>query len=238
MTTPTPTLIILMVVVAFTLSASRRRRQGRVRPPRRLPWAHLSRRRHRAEAQARQLFDDLLGGDHVDAFGHLAAGVVLQPGELTWAAARTHLSVQSSRSTWITHTRVSWWGRQAETTGRHHTTSAWARRGQVDWVLTSQRLAGRLSDGELVSIWWNTITALHIDLRPGQLGLQTTNGWRATLHGPEVASIAVTAIAGCHGPANLLAHPALTPLRSAAPGRPTHRALGPGEHRSASGCPG
>jgi len=95
-----PTLIILMVVVALTVSAARRRRRrvGSVRPPRRFLWPRLARQRHRAEAQARQLLNDLLAGAHVDAFGHLAAGVVLQPGELTWATARTHLSVA-----WLRH---------------------------------------------------------------------------------------------------------------------------------------
>ena len=172
-----PTFIVVLVAVAVAVSVARRRhRVGSGRPARRAPWPHLIRRRHRAEAQGRQLLDQLLGGDHVDAFGHLAAGVVLQPGELTWATARAHLSVHTSRATWVTHTRVSWWGRRAETTGRHHTSSAWTRLGQVDWVLTSQRLAGRLPDtGELISIWWNTVTALHVDLHHGQLGLQSTN---------------------------------------------------------------
>jgi hypothetical protein len=43
--------------------------------------------------------------------------------------------------------------------------------------------------------------------------LDAVNGWRGCLSGPGVAAIGVAAIAACHGPTALLAHPGLARLR-------------------------
>lgn len=212
----TPLIVVLLTATVLVTLVRRPRRQpqGGRWWHRRAAWLLARHRRRVAEDDARQLLAALLRGGQVVPVAHLAAGVVLQPGEVPWGIARARLAVHTTASAWITRTRVSWWGRRAETVGQQRTFSGWSRRGRVDWLLTSHRVAGRLpGTGELISIWWSNVDGLEIDLRRSLLALQTTSGWRARIYGLVVAPIGVAAVAGCFGIGALQAHPSLGSVR-------------------------
>jgi hypothetical protein len=190
----------------------------RRRRPRRHRRLGDARRRRMAREQARDLVAVLASGGH-DPLVHLAAGVVLEPGEVAWQRTTARLAVWRTESTWVTHSRVSWWGRRAHSVGREATTSGWREHGSIDWLITSARLVGRApGSGELISIWWAGLSGVQVDLGLGVVKLEATNGWRAQVAGPGVAPIAVAAVAACHGLADLAKHPALVCLRDHARG--------------------
>lgn len=220
---------LLALTVIMTLARRRRRRLNCERLPRRLlPWLHPTRRRRRAEDDARRLLAALLRGGHVDPVGHLAAGIVLQPGEVSWATARTRLATHKAQSVWVTRTHLTWRGLRAQTVGHQHTCCGWTKHGRVDWLLTSQRIVASLpASGELVSIWWSTVGGLTVDLKRSHVALKAVGGWRASLDGSAVVLVAVAAVAGCHGVNALRGHPALVGLRGSPLGSALPRAPGP-----------
>ena len=235
----------VVVLLAWRLAAwSHRRRWGHSRVgggslrrrPRRVHRRGDRRRRRTAKLDARALVTRLT----TNAAGHdvhLAAGVVLRPGEVGWLRAPARLSVWVSEAIWVTASRSSWLGRRAESFGSSRVQAGWRDEGSVEWLVTSARLAGRLPrTGELLAIPWVSLTGLEVDLVDGQVRIQTANGWRCVLSGPGVAPIAVAGVAACHGVAGLVDHPALAGLRDpalstdpASTRRPKPLALGPGE---------
>jgi hypothetical protein len=98
--------------------------------------------------------------------------------------------------------------------------ASWIERGTAEWVITSDRLVGRLPTGELESIAWSAIAGLRVDLAQEWVALDSYNGWRAVVSGPAIAPIAIGAVASCHGPQAMIEHPALAPLRAARPPLP------------------
>jgi hypothetical protein len=94
---------------------------------------------------------------------------------------------------------------------------SWIERGTPEWVITSDRLVGRLPTGELESIAWSAIAGLRVDLAQEWVALDAFNGWRAVLSGPAIAPIAVADVASCHGTQAMIEHPALAPLREPRP---------------------
>ena len=83
-------------------------------------------------------------------------------------------------------------------------------------MITSQRLATRLGadGGWLVSNWWASIAGVQVDLGCHLVVLDDRAGsWRGPYGGPAAAIMAVAAIERVHGPAALVHHPALAPLR-------------------------
>jgi hypothetical protein len=86
------------------------------------------------------------------------------------------------------------------------------------WLITSERVLGRLADGRLAEWRWKDVVGCQIDLIPGHevVSLDTWNGALTQWKGPGVAPLAVTAVARLYGPSSLLDHPGLACLRVAA----------------------
>ena len=137
--------------------------------------------------------------------------MVLGAGEVALQRSKTHFSVWATRSAWLSHSRVRYWGRRAETSTGEVTVSGWEDLGEVSWQVTSARLYGRARDGEIFSIWWARLSSLEVDLA-GDRVLRGSDAWRAQLIRPGVAPIAVAAVAACRGTAALPANPYLTGL--------------------------
>jgi len=176
----------------------------------------------------------LAAGGH-DSVAHLCVGVVLQPGEKAWVQARARLVTWETQSAQVSRSRARWWGRRVEGAAQEVTASGWQDHGEIDWLITSLRLVGRVhSDGELLSLWWNGLAGIEVDLDVDTVHLDGVNRWRGHITGPGVAPISVAAVAACHGPGALLVHPGLARLRgpstqagtSSAPEQP---ALRPGD---------
>ena len=113
----------------------------------------------------------------------------------------------------------------------HRATSCWVRwrvdgqwsealRSQV--LVTDRRLLVRLPDSTLRSQWWSTLVGFEADLTGGHVVLDYGDGRPRLFSGPEVAVLAVAGVAVLYGPAALVTHPALEPIRSSisAPSRP------------------
>ena len=182
------------------------------RRPRRHRRPGDRRRRRIAAGKASELLQALAAGRH-DPSAHLEAGVVLGPGEVSWGRSKARLWVWSSASAWAWRSRASWWGRRAHGAGRQTVVSGWRDHGDVDWLVTSARLVGRApGSGELISIWWAGLAGMQVDLHNEVMSLDAANGWRAQLRGPGVAPFGVAGVAGCHGTAALVGHPALASL--------------------------
>jgi hypothetical protein len=84
------------------------------------------------------------------------------------------------------------------------------------WLVTSERILGRLADGRLAEWRWRQIMGCQIDLTPGDevVSVDTSDGALTQWLGPGVAPLAVVAVARLYGPQSLLDHPGLTPLRT------------------------
>jgi hypothetical protein len=144
---------------------------------------------------------------------HLAAGVVLQPGEIAWTRSRARLTMRSSQMAWVACTQMGWWGRRPRNVNREKSTSGWEDSGKIEWLITSQRLVGRLPvSAELISVWWSGLIGVDVDLHHDKLTLNGVNGWTGRLSGPEIFPLAVAAVGMCHGPEALADHPGLSRL--------------------------
>jgi hypothetical protein len=186
------------------------------RPPRRRHRLGDRGRRGAAHTQARQLVLALAFGTQ-DPVAHLAAGVVLEEGEIAFQQSRARLETWSTASVLVTDSRGSWWSRRVKSTARQVTVDSWRDHREFTWLLTSARAVGRSAkSGELVSIWWASLEGADVDVREELVILDATNGWRGRLSGPGIAPIAVAAVAACYGPTALLAHPGLACLRQPA----------------------
>ena len=83
------------------------------------------------------------------------------------------------------------------------------------WLITSDRIVGRLGDGRLYGYRWDQMVGCRVDLTAGdqRVGVDLFDGTPITWSGPTVAPMAVAAVAVLHGPAALLHHPGLDILR-------------------------
>jgi hypothetical protein len=184
----------------------------------RLSW----RLRSVAREDARNLALSIVTGRPAPV-AHYDIGVILEPGEVPWQRARARLSVWTTQSCYVQHTRAGCWGYSARSSGREVTTANWRDVGVIDWLITSKRLVGRLpGDARMESIWWGGLVGAQVDLDTERVLLDSHNGWRGRLTGPGVAPIAVAAVAICQGQRAMLEHPGLGRLRDRTDLRPSH----------------
>lgn len=208
-------IIVLAALLCLVTSRLRSRRSGgcqsRIRP---LASKFVYRRRRQIAAlQARELARAIID-DRPDPAAHLGAGVILQRGEDAWTRARARLAVRTGEATCTAYTQVSWLGRRAKNVTHESTTEQWRDHGEIEWLITSQRVVGRLpASTEMISIWWSGLDGVDIYIESDRIVFNGANGWTGMLSGPAVAPIAVAAIAMCHGLEALLVHPALEALR-------------------------
>jgi hypothetical protein len=152
--------------------------------------------------------------DRPDPTAHLAAGVVLQQGEDAWLQISGRLAVRASQPAWMVYPQLSWLGRRPRNVARETPAERWQDYGQIDWLVTSQRVVGRLpARSEIFSVWWSGLVGVDIDLKRDRIVLNAVNGWTGMLGGPGLAPIAVAAVAMCHGLEALRVHPALEKVR-------------------------
>jgi hypothetical protein len=83
------------------------------------------------------------------------------------------------------------------------------------WLVTSERILGRLADGRLAEWQWRHMVGCRVDLTPGSelVSVDLTDGSITHWTGPGVAPLAIIAIARLHGPLSLLDYPGLARLR-------------------------
>ena len=148
----------------------------------------LARDRIEAYHDAWALVIELARGEPSARFDPMAAGVVLQPGE-------------------IVYRHVPLWVRVQEE-GR------WADASSADVLVTDLRLLCRFASGRLTSLWWNGIVGLHVDLAAEHIVLDYGDGQPVALSGAQAAPVSVAVIASVYGAQGLVGHPALAPLRT------------------------
>jgi hypothetical protein len=96
------------------------------------------------------------------------------------------------------------------------------------WLVTSERVVGRLGDHRLHGYRWDHVFGCRLDVDEGQefLSLDLNGEPPLTWSGAGVAPMAVAAVYRLHGPRALVDHPGLTSLRVA----PTTPVEGDVEH--------
>lgn len=166
------------------------------------------RRRHRpggrhrrkvAHGQARELLAARASGQP-ERGARTAVGVALQGGETAHGQSTAYIETWSATITWVTETWVRRWGRRARSATREITAEGWRDNDEYTWLLTSERALGRsVRSGELVSIWWASLTGAHVDASREAVVLDMANGWSGRLSGPGILPLAVLAVAACGG---------------------------------------
>jgi hypothetical protein len=146
---------------------------------------------------ARRLAIDLYQG-RPTAQAPYRIGVVLDHGEVIWAETPLRFDADLPAPPMFANSR--------------RTVSAPPVR---PWLITNARVVGRLGDDQLNGWRWEGINGCRVSLDAGRefvaldLGGQRPLVWR----GPAAAPLAVAAVFHLHGPAALVDHPGLSPLR-------------------------
>ena len=85
------------------------------------------------------------------------------------------------------------------------------------WLDTSGRVVGRLADDRLHGYRWERAVGVRVDLTTGREAVIVDIESEPTLmwSGPGIAPMAVAAIFHLYGPAAMIEHPCLAPLRAA-----------------------
>ena len=83
------------------------------------------------------------------------------------------------------------------------------------WLVTSDRVVGRLADDRLHGYRWEQTVGARVDLTPGREVVSLDIDGEPTLmwSGPAVAPLAVAAVFHLYGPIGVLEHPGLVTLR-------------------------
>jgi hypothetical protein len=83
------------------------------------------------------------------------------------------------------------------------------------WLVTSDRILGRLGDDRLYGWRWNQIVGCRIELTAPleRVTLDLSDGSCLSWSGPGVAPLSVAAVSQLHGPSALIDHPGLAVLR-------------------------
>jgi hypothetical protein len=85
------------------------------------------------------------------------------------------------------------------------------------WLVTTDRVLGRLADGRLAEWRWGDVVGCRVDRTPGTelVTIDLPDGSITHWTGPGIAPLAIVAIARLYGPMSLLDHPGLAGLRVA-----------------------
>jgi hypothetical protein len=86
------------------------------------------------------------------------------------------------------------------------------------WLVTSQRVAGRLQS-DILRWWeWDQVIGVRVDLTPGRerVCLDIDRSKPVYFDGPGVAPLAVATVYRLHGPLAVIEHPGLALLRGVA----------------------
>jgi hypothetical protein len=85
------------------------------------------------------------------------------------------------------------------------------------WLVTSDRIVGRLADDRLHGYRWERAVGVRVDLTAGRevVSLDIDGEPALIWTGPAVAPMAVAAVFHLYGPLAMIQHPGLTPLRVA-----------------------
>jgi hypothetical protein len=83
------------------------------------------------------------------------------------------------------------------------------------WLVTSDRVVGRLADDRLYGYRWEQAVGARVDLTAGSevVMLDIDGEPKLVWSGPAVAPLAVAAIFRFYGPIGVIEHPGLAPLR-------------------------
>jgi hypothetical protein len=92
------------------------------------------------------------------------------------------------------------------------------------WLVTTNRVVGRLADGRLHGYRWEQAVGVRVDLTPGREVVSLDIESEPTLiwTGPAVAPMAVAAVFHLYGPLAMIQHPGLSPLRVLMDASPLH----------------
>jgi hypothetical protein len=144
-----------------------------------------------AHNTARDLVLALVSGQPIPATPY-KVGVVLGPREQVWAECPLRFLQE------------------------HHVDQSMTGLPVKPWLVTSDRIVGRLGDDHLYGWRWCQIVGCRIELTPGRerLVLDGVDGNPLTWIGPGLAPAAVAAAYQLHGPTAVLEHPGLSVLRN------------------------
>jgi hypothetical protein len=155
-----------------------------------------------AQERAKHLALQFAGGE-LQADPAYDLGLVLAPGETVIARAATFYA-------WREH--LVFYGPAGV-----HRSSVMRPTGFLQWVITDLRLAARESNGAVLSIYWDAVQGVTVDLARGVVAFDAADGFHGEFTGPGIAPIAVAAVAKLYGVQAMLEHPSLAPLRVNAP---------------------
>jgi hypothetical protein len=121
-------------------------------------------------------------------------GVVLDAGEKVWAEVPVRFNLD-----WIPPVKPGEHGQPAVRS----------------WLVTSDRIVGRLADDRLHGYRWEKAVGARVDLTSGREVVSLDIDCEPTLlwTGPAVAPMAVAAVFHLYGPLAVIQHPGLAPLR-------------------------
>lgn len=144
---------------------------------------------------ARYLALSVYRGDPLPARPY-ALGVVLGPQETAWVECPARLNVGFTPLT------------VGETPARSH---------HSPWLVTSERIIGRLADNCLYGYRWDSVVGCRLNLAEASswLCLERDGEPLLTWSGPGVAPMALAAVYRLYGARGLLEHHGLTSLRTA-----------------------
>ena len=146
--------------------------------------------RQRAHQTARDLVLAMASGQPTSATPY-GIGVVLDPGEQVWAECpvRFHQEIVRANGPAIPPVRP--------------------------WLVTSDRIVGRLGDDGLYGCRWEDVRGCRVDLCtvPEFVALDLDDCSRLDWTGPAVAPLAVAAVYRLHGDQALVDHPGLAEIR-------------------------
>jgi len=127
-------------------------------------------------------------------------GVVLDPGEKLWAEVPVRFNLD-----WMPPVKP---GDSAEPAVR-------------SWLITSDRVVGRLADDRLHGYRWEKAVGVRVDLtsRREVVSLDIDSEPTLIWTGPAVAPMAVAAVFHLYGPMGVIQHPGLASLRVSADSR-------------------